>query len=666
MSRAPTQPPSDRLRCQRMSNDCASPSDDGWRRRIVRIAAIAAACTLLTAMADGPVVADRHPVRSGIVVENPADLTPDVLNGHVNAFAEVGSTMIVGGSFRAVSQGGVTYARRNLFAFNTVTGEVSTTFRPRAFGEVLDLQLSPSKTSVYVVGNFSSIDKQKKTRRAARLLVSDGAVDRRFTSPGFDRAVQDIAVSRGRLYLAGYFTKVGGKRRGYVVALSPKGVDTNRARFSFTGTNRDGRTHVRSMDMSPDGRTMVVVGNFMKVNGKRRPQVAVLNVGKRATTLASWATTRFARHCGPHFDSYMRDVAISPDGSYFVIVTTGGPRGVQSSGLLCDSVTRWNFGTSPGQQPEWINYSGGDTMTSVIVDSKVVYVGGHMRWLNNSFGKNKARAGAVERSGIAALSPVNGLPYTWNPGRPRGYGVTGFALTKSGLWIGHDTQAFGDEPHQRIAFCPNDDVTTLPSYSTARLPGTLTRLGAGLSDVVVASSFDGTASTDAHAVSSDASWQSVRGSFVVDGTLFAGWSDGTLTAQTYDGSTFGPPSDVDLHGAFSDLENVRSMFYDRLAQRLYYTLTGSTKLFYRYFQADGAVVGSWRYVVKATSDVAWDRVSGGFIVKRVLYYVDSPTKSLRRVGWSRSHHRTVGSPTVILGPRHDGVSYRSAAVVLTD
>ena len=51
-----------------------------------------------------------------------------------------------------------------------------------------------------------------------------------------------------------------------------------------------------------------------------------------------------------------------------------------------------------------------------------IYIGGHQRYLNNSYGQNDRGTGRVSAgTGIAALDPLNGLPYSWNPGRERGY-----------------------------------------------------------------------------------------------------------------------------------------------------------------------------------------------------------------------------------------------------
>ncbi len=53
---------------------------------------------------------------------------------------------------------------------------------------------------------------------------------------------------------------------------------------------------------------------------------------------------------------------------------------------MCDSTSRWELpptATGGGLQPTWVDHSGGDTFWAVEVTESAVYVGGHMRWLNN-------------------------------------------------------------------------------------------------------------------------------------------------------------------------------------------------------------------------------------------------------------------------------------------
>ena len=72
----------------------------------------------------------------------------------------------------------------------------------------------------------------------------------------------------------------------------------------------------------------------------------------------------------------MRDVDVSPDGSHFVVATTGAYR----AGSLCDTAARWETGAiGAGQQPTWADYTGGDTLYSVAVTGTAVYVGGRTR-----------------------------------------------------------------------------------------------------------------------------------------------------------------------------------------------------------------------------------------------------------------------------------------------
>ena len=103
-------------------------------------------------------------------------------------------------------------------------------------------------------------------------------------------------------------------------------------------------------------------------------------------------------------------------------------------------------------------------------------------------------------------------------------------------------------------------------------------------------------------------WDQVRGSFVVDGVLFAGWADATMTAQTFDGQTLGGQVAVTLRHAFNDLPQVGAMFFDRTRHRLYYTHAGSDRLYYRYFTPESRIVGTWRYPVTGASSIDWGRV----------------------------------------------------------
>lgn len=634
-------------------------------RRWSRRALVLLIALLTVSILPHPASGQEHPTHVGIVADQPVNYTPDVLNGHVSAVVQIGDQIIAAGRFSKVEQDGRVFVRKNIVAFNALTGRVNRAFAPTIAGEVHDLQVTPDQAGVVAVGNFSGVNGAKRTAKVALIRFPDGSVDPAFASPAPNDTVRDVAYANGLYYVAGDFTRMGDHARRSVAALGPRGRDTGIVHLNFQGNNNGGQTKSQTMDVSPNGDLMVVGGNFSSVDGVDRGQVAVIDLTPTSATLTPWDSTAFTPPCGPRFDTYMRQVAIAPDASFFVVATTGGPRGRQPNGLLCDSVSRFELTPQPGQQPTWINYTGGDTLTAAIVDTNVVYLGGHMRWVNNSYGHNDPREGAVRREGIAALDPANGLPYTWNPGRRRGYGVFGFTLTEDGLWTGSDTTGFGGELRGRIAYCRIVTGEKLPRYVTGSLPGTMTLLGEGTTAQVGSMPFTGRKVGAGAAVSTTQDWRKVRGSFVVDGVLYAGWANGTMTAQSFDGASLGPAAAVNLRKGFADLADVNAMFFDRVTRRIYYTLEGSPTLYYRYFQPQSRVIGSWRYEVTAPSTVSWTGVRGGFIVGSRLFYTTA-NGDLHRVAWESLPGQTSGAPTAVLGPSIDGTDLRSAGVVFSD
>jgi hypothetical protein len=152
---------------------------------------------------------------------------------------------------------------------------------------------------------------------------------------------------------------------------------------------------------------------------------------------------------------YMRDVDFSPDGLYFVLVSTGFvPQNGQIGIALCDATARFETATLAPTRPTWINYTGGDTLHSVAVTDQAVYVQGHQRWLDNPQGRDSAGPGAVSRPGIGAINPTTGKALAWNPTKDRGVGGKDLLVTSRGLWVGSDTNNIGHEMRKRVALLP--------------------------------------------------------------------------------------------------------------------------------------------------------------------------------------------------------------------
>ena len=170
----------------------------------------------------------------------------------------------------------------------------------------------------------------------------------------------------------------------------------------------------------------------------------MIDTGGATAAVAPWVTDRYDRahnSCAGVFDTFIRDIDFSPDGSYFVVSRHRRlRRRRRQPARMCDTVTRWET-NSTGNDPTWSTTPAATRRTASPSPAAPIYVGGHMRWENNPFQGDQAGPGAVPREGIAALDPVNGLPLSWNPGRTRGVGAQALFATSQGLWVGSDTNA---------------------------------------------------------------------------------------------------------------------------------------------------------------------------------------------------------------------------------
>jgi PKD repeat protein len=437
---------------------------------------VAAVLGLVGLAAAGPAEAVQT-AQTSIVSDDPVGFTPHVLDGEVDAIAQVGNLIVLGGSFTRVRNANDTteIARRNLVAFDATTGLISQTFNPSPDDVVAALIPAPDGLSVYVGGAFNTISGVTR-RKVAQLRVADGSVVTSFRNVAANGKVNDLRLVGTRLWVAGQFTTIAGQTRTALATLSATtGVYDPYLGLTVDGVHNGGSTSVMKIDVTPDGSKLVGIGNFSSVSGSTANQIFMLDLTGSAAALAPWRTAFYAGACSSSFTSYMRDLDISPDGTYMVVSTTGAYRGTTSS---CDTTARFDLGrTGTAVVPEWINYTGGDTTYAVAITGEAVYVGGHQRWQNNPFAGDRAGAGAVARQGIAALDPVNGLPLRWNPGRSRGVGVFDMLATPTGLWVGSDTDRIGNEEyHGRIAFFRLAGGTDMPTISSPTLPGAVVTL----------------------------------------------------------------------------------------------------------------------------------------------------------------------------------------------
>jgi hypothetical protein len=461
------------------------------RARFAAIAVAAVAASAVTAFV--PSVASAvMTAQSTVPSATPAKFTPDVKNGEVDAIGQVGNTIILGGTFTSAANHGSTtaLARKSILAFDATTGAISTTFLPVLNGSVSAIKPGPGN-SVYIAGNFSKVN--NVAERVALIDLTTGANVAGFKPPALSAATTSLVVSGGKLFVGGNFVTVAKKAQSGLVALNPTTgavltyVNLNVANHHGTGS-AVGAIGLKTFDIDPAGTHLVAIGNFTSVTDGvatyARDQVFRMNLGATSATVdPTWSTQQYTAQCfNWAFDSYIRDVQFAPDGSYFVIVATGGSgTNTDGSRSLCDSASRWATTDSGASvTPTWVDYTGQDSLWSVAVTGTAIYVGGHQRWLNNSNGFDFAGAGAVPRPGLGALDPVNGVPLAWNPGRnPRGGGAWSLLATPLGLYVGSDTDYIGNFAikHQKIAFFPLAGGAAPASTATGSLPGTVFETG---------------------------------------------------------------------------------------------------------------------------------------------------------------------------------------------
>jgi hypothetical protein len=671
------------------------------RRGLVAATAILATAAFLPSAPAGAVNIGH----TSIVNEDAAGFTPNIIDGRVNVMIVMNGTVYVGGTFSTVQNAGsaTNITRNYVLAYNATTGVVSTTFRPIVTGAVEALAPGPDGTSIYIGGNFGSTNGSTTYRRLVRVNATTGATVTSFiTNP--NRMVLDLVLRSGQLYAAGEFTQIGGSARSGLARLNPTtGAADPTLNLPFTDpwiSPRVGivsRMRVWRIDVTPDGSKLVAGGNFRQVGGIPRDQVAILDVNRNPVALDSWSSTFFRftdpnnpdpltnNWCSQTFPHYLRDIDISPDGSYAAIVNTGANR---PGHISCDSLTRWNLSASgPNQEPDWVAKSGGDSFHSVLATGAAIYAGGHQQWMNNPYNPNSCGnctgpfPGGTIRTGFSAHDPSNGLPFSWNPVRnPRGKGVLAMVSTPTGFFFGSDTNNIHAETHRRNGFLPLLGGVTVPANAEYGLPGGFFTLGqSGTPGDLLKRTSTGTTFTTASEVAAPVDWTNARGGFVLNGTLYTGMADGTLVRRSFDGTTAGATTVVNLFGLdivldpmfvipgtnlhmptfSSQLADSTGMFFED--GFIYYSVQGDPRLYARGFTQEDQLIGA-ALVVPSTGDgVDWANVRGMTMASGNLYFalLDG---TLNKVAWNGDpfgHGHPTGSVTKITGTNVDGINWAS-------
>lgn len=446
-------------------------SPAGRRRRWLPTAALTALALSAAVVGAVPAAsaAPTAPTGSGPVSTNPADYTPqmtapDGRNGDIGIVRQLtpcDKTMFAVGRFTAFTSPadhGKVFRRGNAIAFNGSTGKV-TAFNPDANAEIDTIALDPKDCSTaYIGGKFTAVG----GRPAAFIAAVDsatGALRSTFRRDA-SKEVTALVWTHGRLLVGGFFKTINGRTRSRLGSLNARtGVPDDYLTLPLAGEYPgEDATRGWNFTLNHKNTQALVTGVFTQVGTAARQQVFELDLGASKATLDGWTTPDFRVHCQVGSPFYEQDATYSVDDRTIFAVSTGGdvPGGAPHTGV-CDAATAYRNAPS-SQKHLWVNYTGCDSLFSVVADPSTVYVGGHQRYLDNPQACDQPGPGAVSRSGLGGINPTTGRATAWNPDRSRGIGADDLVLAFGGLWVADDNQnavtGCGHEFHPGICFLP--------------------------------------------------------------------------------------------------------------------------------------------------------------------------------------------------------------------
>jgi hypothetical protein len=391
----------------------------------------------------------------------------------IRQIVQCGPTMYAVGKFSAVKNGGASalITRNNAFAFSATSPYKVTAWDPNVNGQVDTVACDARGAGLLLGGVFTTVH-GVAAKNIARVDLTTGAVDTRFTLKSIPGRVAHIEVVGGHALVGGYFPATTSPAaaagpaylRSYNPATGVKdgyGLPAISGTYSYTGVVAN-PTRIWNMTPAPGGSAVLMTGVFTSVGGQRHEQVFRLNMTAGAATVSPWSPTELYTHCYTKEPFYAQDAAWSPDLSAIYVATTGyKPDGTGTSGPRtgpCDAAIAFPATQGPVAH-KWINYTGCDSYFSVAADVETVFTGGHQRWVSNTNGCDVARTPAHAQPGLAEFDPATG-DYQPGPNRGRGLGADDLLRTAAGLWIASDNQAntndcAGQYGHMGLCFLPN-------------------------------------------------------------------------------------------------------------------------------------------------------------------------------------------------------------------
>ena len=250
--------------------------------------------SLLTAVGTAAVASADTAPAAGIPATVAADALPTMqINGIVWAQVTVGNIVYATGNFTAARPAGAAPGTQQSAAGNIVAYDITTGVRVASFNHSLNAQglslaASSDGSTLYVGGDFTSVDGQNR-RHIAAFSVASGALT--GFAPYVGSEVRAIAARNSVVYVGGSFQAAGNQARTNLAAFTSAGALTAWAPTADNG-------FVTAMVLSPDRTRVIVGGHFSSLN-----QVAAGGMGSLDSTTGAtmpWAANRTITDYGPN------------------------------------------------------------------------------------------------------------------------------------------------------------------------------------------------------------------------------------------------------------------------------------------------------------------------------------------------------------------------------
>lgn len=367
-----------------------------------------------------------------------------VPSGQILALAPAGPSTFVGGDLTSMNG----LVRKGLAALDAATGAGDATFRVDANDIVLDLELSPDRTRLYVMGSFTRLGGLNRANIAA-LTTATGRVDTGFVAQANNSALIGKAFG-GALYVGGTFARVNNVIRSHLVKLNGAtgGVDP----LFVVNTSGDAGPlqrggMVQGLAVRRDGSRVYLAGPFTSANGVAvKGGLLVVDGTRGARTTSQLGGVEACPQLGP----WVTHIDLSADERYLY------------GGDTCpDFVYKWDavrLGTPTNPTGlTWITWCNGGMQALVEVNGRLYY-GSHGgdRNAGGFCWRTPTDHTRLERQRLIVFDATSGDLTTDQFFFDSPMGVWSLEVLPQGLLVGGDFTLVGDRNtvHQGLALLP--------------------------------------------------------------------------------------------------------------------------------------------------------------------------------------------------------------------